>query len=246
MPSLIAGGRVRRAKAHVKEILATYFHSWIVTNRKPNLGAMSGIEIIRRSRSSHFGRHPTGFQRIRENARPAPCDRERQQHIMQLGVGVCLLPLPRTVFPSQVLQACITASVEAGTQVHETLRSVNQRSQDVRSERVHGKDMRQAVFGLDAARLSIPDPGIVDHCVERAEGVDLLRDVAGLPDAREISDDDCFRLRNGLERFLAPLPVACVQNNGMPLLDQELSGHPPETIGRACDEHARHCSSPLA
>jgi hypothetical protein len=35
-----------------------------------------------------------------------------------------------------------------------------------------------AVDSLDAARLAVADPDIVDHCIEPARSVRLIRDVA--------------------------------------------------------------------
>ena len=62
---------------------------------------------------------------------------------MQLGVGVCLLPLPWAVLPGEILQTRVTVLVKAGTQVDEPLGFLDQCGQDVRCERVDGEHMRQ-------------------------------------------------------------------------------------------------------
>jgi hypothetical protein len=58
---------------------------------------------------------------------------------VQLGIGVSLLALPGTVLPREIIQACIAVLMETGTQVDQSLRLLNQCSQDVRCERVDGK-----------------------------------------------------------------------------------------------------------
>src|SRR5436309_12097229 len=46
------------------------------------------------------------------------------------------------------------------------------------------------------------------------------------------------------QRFLSPPLVASVYDYSVSLLDEELSGHSAESIGRTCDEYTRHDFSP--
>jgi len=130
--------------------------------------------------------------------------------------------------------------MKAGTQIDETLGLVNERGQDIGSERIDREDMRQAVFGRDAARFPVADTCIVNHCIEGTECVNLFGHVAGLSDAGQIAGYDSFRSGHGGHRFPSPLLVTSVQNYAVPLLDEELCRHSAEPIGRTCDEYTRH------
>ena len=143
------------------EVLTRDRRGRVIARYEPHLGAVGSIQVIRRSRTSHLRRHPAGLKSIGEDIRPAACDCEGQEHVVQFGIGVCLLSLPWAVLPRKILQSCITAPVKAGTQVDEALGSLDQRGQDVRCERVDGEHMRQAVFGRDAPGLPIADG---PHC----------------------------------------------------------------------------------
>src|SRR6266568_924365 len=102
-----------------------------MADRKPNLCAMTGVQVVGRLRTSHPGGHPTRFKSIRQNVGPAACRRESKQHIVQFGIRVSLLSLPWTLLPRQVVQACVAALVKARAQIYEALRLLDQGSQDV-------------------------------------------------------------------------------------------------------------------
>jgi hypothetical protein len=97
----------------VIEVLARDRCRWVVTHRKPNLSAVGGVQIVRRSRTSHLRCHPTRLKSVGENIRPAACDRKGYQNIVQFGVGVSLLPLARAILPREILQTRIAAPVQA-------------------------------------------------------------------------------------------------------------------------------------
>ena len=67
--------------------------------------------------------------------------------------------------------------------------------QHIRSQRVDGKNMRETVFGLNAARFPVSNGNVMDHSIEGAELIDLLRDVPSLCDARHVAN--CDRLSTG-------------------------------------------------
>ena len=100
--------------------------------------------------------------------------------------------------------------MQAGTQVNETLRSLNQRGQDIGCECVDGKNMRQAVFGRDAPRFLVSDARIVDHRIEGAARIDLFGHFPRLSDACQIADHNCLGSGNRGKRFASALLIASV------------------------------------
>jgi hypothetical protein len=62
----------------------------------------------------------------------------------------------------------------------------------------------------------------------------------GLGDTRQVADDDCFCSGHRSQSLFSPLLATCVQYCSVPLLDEQLSGHPAEAVGRTCNEDARH------
>jgi len=79
-----------------------------------------------------------------------------------------VLALLRSARPVAVTLVCLTlvaALVQTGTQVHEPLRLVNESRQNVGSQRIHSKNMRQAVLGVVSSRLSVSHAGIVNDGV---------------------------------------------------------------------------------
>jgi hypothetical protein len=67
--------------------------------------------------------------------------------------------------------------------------------QQIRSQRVDGKNMRETLFGLNAARFAVTNANVIDHSIEWAKPIDLFRDVPSLCDARHVAD--CDRLSTG-------------------------------------------------
>ena len=100
--------------------------------------------------------------------------------------------------------------------------------------------MREAVFGLNSLSFPISDGCVVYYRVELAKLVDLIGDAVHLRNARQIPDDDCFRSRCGGQSLLAPPLVASMQDYAVSLLDEELSGHTAEAVGRTCNEYPGH------
>src|ERR1700733_13266824 len=84
----------------------------------------------------------------------------------------------------------------------------------------------------------------MDYSVEGPESVDLFRNVAGLSDARQITDDYTFRAGDACHRLLATFLVAGMQNYAVTLLDEEFCGHLTQPIGRTGDEYPRHVFPP--
>ena len=85
LPLRIAGGWVRATRSHVIKVPSRNRRGRVAADREPRLSAMRGVQVIRRSRTSHLGCHPARLESVGENFRPAACDREGQKHIVQLG-----------------------------------------------------------------------------------------------------------------------------------------------------------------
>jgi hypothetical protein len=88
---------------HVIEVLAGYRSGRVIAYRQPNLSAVRLVQIVCGSWAAHLGRHPTWLQNIGKHTRSSPGNRERQRHIMELRIGVGLLPLPGPGAPCQVV-----------------------------------------------------------------------------------------------------------------------------------------------
>ena len=134
------------------------------------------------------------------------------------------------MLPREILQTCIAAPMEAGTQIYGAFRPLDACRQDVWRKRVNRENIRQAIFGGDAPGLSIADACIVDRRVERTEFVDLIGDATRLSNARQIADNDCLRSGHGGPRFLSALFVPSVKDYPVSLLDQQLSRHPAKAV----------------
>jgi hypothetical protein len=64
---------------------------------------------------------------------------------------------------------------------------LDQSGEHIGRENVDGKDARDAPLRLDASRLAVADPGIVDHGVETAEPIDLISDAGRARDGRKVA-----------------------------------------------------------
>ena len=100
----VACGGERTPLLHVIEVLAGHRSGRVIAYRKPRLSAVRLIHIVCGSWTAHLGRHPTWLQSIGKHPRPSSGNRERQQHIMELRVGVGLLSLPGPGGPRKVVQ----------------------------------------------------------------------------------------------------------------------------------------------
>lgn len=159
---------------------------------------------------------------------------------MEFGVRVSLLSLPAAMFPSEIVQTWIATLVKSRTQPDEALRLADEGSQDVGSKRVHGKDMGKTVLGWNAPRLLIPDSGVVNYGVKRAELVDLIGESTSLSDACQIGDENRLCAGDISDRFLPSLVIAGMENDSVPFCNEQLSGHSAESVRGACNEDARH------
>jgi hypothetical protein len=104
--------------------------------------------------------------------------------------------------------------------------------------------MRETVFGLNASGFAVTNGNIVYDGIERAEPIDLLRDVPSLCDTCHVADCDRLGARHSGQGLFCPQLVASVQNNLMPLIDEKLGCHFAEPICRSRYKDTRHILSP--
>jgi len=92
-----------------------------------------------------------------------------------------------------------------------------------------------------AAAFPVANSRVVDDRVERPEAVHLVGDVAGFPNAGQIADNcrlGAWYRREGLVR---PLAAACVEDDPVPVGNQEPRGHLAQPVGGAGYENTCHC-----
>jgi hypothetical protein len=120
---------------------------------------------------------------------------------------------------------------------------MDQGCQQIRSQGVDGKDMRETVCGLNAVRFPVTNGNVMYHRIQWAEPIDLFRDVPRLCDARHVADGNRLSTGHSGQRLLCPSLVAGVQNNFMPLIDEKLGCHFAEPVCRSGDKDTRHIQS---
>jgi hypothetical protein len=74
-------------------------------------------------------------------------------------------------------------------------------SDQLRSEGVNGKHMREPIFGLDSPRFAVSNADVMYDGIERAEPIDLFRDAPSMRDARHVADCGRLSTRNSGQRF---------------------------------------------
>jgi hypothetical protein len=68
--------------------------------------------------------------------------------------------------------------------------------------------------------------------------VDLLCNFAGASDGGKITEDDHLGLRQGTAGIVSAREIASVENHLMTLLDEQLTSHQPQPLGRSRNEYA--------
>ncbi len=75
------------------------------------------------------------------------------------------------------------------------------------------KYVRKTIFRFEAARLAIPNAGVMNDRIEAPESIRLFRDVMRLSDAGQISNHGCLCSRNSRKSVLAALAATSMKNN---------------------------------
>src|ERR1700722_16662732 len=179
------------------------------------------VQSIRCLGATHLRRDPARLNCIRENSWPTSCDTKGEKNVMQLRVGIGLFSVPCASPPCQVLKCRIAVLVKHGAEINESLGLRDQGCQDVGSNRIDRQHMRETIFRLNSLRLLVADRGIADDGVERAERIDLLRDISSLSNCAEVADYDCLRLRNVPLCLLCASVASRVQDDPVALLNQQ-------------------------
>ena len=104
---------------------------------------------------------------------------------------------------------------------------MDERGEQVRGDHVDAQDLRPT-----------NDAGVVDHRVHPPEAVDLAGDVARLLGVGQVPDDGRSAPVQEVAHGREPVPVAGVDDDLVPLLEQRLRGRPSETVCGAGDEDA--------
>jgi hypothetical protein len=90
--------------------------------------------------------------------------------------------------------------------------------------------MRQAVFGNKLTWFLVTNCRIVNHRIESAKRIHLLRNVSRLLDARQIADNNTLALWHGSLRLVSSCFISRMQHNFVALLDQKLRCHLAQPI----------------
>src|SRR6516225_11558292 len=72
------------------------------------------IHVVGRAGTAHLGRHPSGFQRVREDVRPAPSNGEGQHRIVKLALRVSRRTVPAALLPENVVEIGVGMMVHTG------------------------------------------------------------------------------------------------------------------------------------
>src|SRR5271166_2058970 len=95
--------------------------------------------------------------------------------------------VPGALRPKEIVHSRLNAVVHAGAQIDQPVGPFDQGGEDIGRENVDCENAGDARLRLDASRLAIADPRIVDHGVEAAEPIDLFGDALRAGDGREIA-----------------------------------------------------------
>jgi hypothetical protein len=126
-----------------------WFARRVVAEREPLLRAVSERQIVECPGAAHSGGHPSRVDCFAEHVRPAvrDCEGEHADEELAVRVGAGLV----SPCPIHRGEACPSATVHAGTQVDETLRSPDEPGQQVRGDHVHGGDAARGLVQGDLA-----------------------------------------------------------------------------------------------
>src|SRR5215472_7381853 len=135
--------------------------------------------------------------------------------------------------------------MHAGTHIDQSIRSFDQRSQDIRRQYVDGEDVRHAGRHVSSSRFAITDPCVVDDGVEAAEAVDTVRYGLCAADGGEIARDGILGAWRCCTRVAAALVISSVQNDLMAVRYKELGRHQSKAVRRSRNENPCHPVPPL-
>jgi hypothetical protein len=130
--------------------------------------------------------------------------------------------------------------LRATAKVDQPFRRLDQSRQQIGRQHIDGEKVRQAVGGLDAARLAVADADIVDDRVMRPQRIHLVGDAAHLRDDRDVADHDRVGLRQGAARIGGAGFAARMQRYAMAPFGEQLPRHQAEAFRRTANKDASH------
>ncbi len=98
--------------------------------------------------------------------------------------------------------------------------------------------MRQAVFRFNPSALAVPNGDVVNHGIKLAQSIRLLCNTTHLSNRCDITDKHGLSSARAAHRVLCPQLIARMKHDLMALLDQQLTSHQPQPVGRTGDEYA--------
>jgi len=110
--------------------------------------------------------------------------------------------------------------VRAGADIDQSIRSFDQCRQNVRCEHIYGEDAGNSRLNLHPS-FAIADARIVDYCIKLAELVHLVSNGPRPSDGGKVASDGTTSSGCRRKRVLTSTVIASVQNDLMPLIDQE-------------------------
>jgi hypothetical protein len=115
-------------------------------------------------------------------------------------VVVRLHSVPWSLYPVDVVQAVVPAAPHPTAQIDQPLGPVHQGCQQIRREHVDREQMGVAIHRRDPSRFAVAVAGVVDHRVEPAQPVRLLRDRSRLVGPAEVTDKNIVDFRKRANR----------------------------------------------
>src|SRR4029077_1468683 len=119
----------------------------------------------------------------------AASDGKCQQNIAQLALRVSRRAAPGSLGSEQIVHTRTHAAMHAGAHINQSLRSFDQRRQNVGREDIHSEEAWNSGFHLHPS-LARTNARIVDYSVEAAELVDLVGKCFCPSDGREVPRDN--------------------------------------------------------
>ncbi len=152
--------REGRPELLVIEVAGGHGRDGIVADGKPGLRDRPEGEVVGGLAAAHSCGNPARLKGIRMDGGPTPRDREREDAVKELAVGVCLGTVPPTPDPLKVVQARVASPMQARAEVDESVGRRDESSQGVR--RSYSQIRIQEVVPRD--RIELSTPGFSDLC----------------------------------------------------------------------------------
>src|SRR5215831_2090925 len=135
----------------------------------------------------------------------------------------------RIAWPQQIVDTQTRAAMHSRAQIYQSLRSFDQRRQNVGREHIDSEDARNSRLRFHPP-LAIANARIVDYGVEASELIDLLRNSSRPSDGGEVPGNNPSGAACRSKGVTTSALVSPVQDNVMALFDQEPGRHETEAV----------------